>query len=223
MKKNKISENELSKSANVSLRMIKKLKKGVVVGNFNSIERVCKELEISVNQLFMAKKYLSQQEENESLVKIVKHYKNKAKQLYCLMFLIPLVLILLTIFICVKLYQNRDFAYELNGNSQNFAVNHLMFMRDNGYYYLYPGNFEIKNSNISEETIISISLMSEQRLIYSSNRYVRDISIEKKGYNELFPNEVAQNVDNWYFKIEYSINEDIKIELIKLELKDLNK
>ncbi|MBO4246107.1 MAG: helix-turn-helix transcriptional regulator [Bacilli bacterium] len=223
MKQHKISREELATKINVSTRQIKKIENGIITCSYETLEKICNEFNITVNQLVMGKEELTRDEGNESFVKIVKYYKDKAKRLYSLMFLIPVILILISIPIFMFMHENRDLAYELNSDSENFKIEHLMFLRDDGYYYLIPGQLTIKNSEITNDSIADVTLMGGDRLIYSSNRYITESSTEKKGYDELFPKEVVSNIDNWYYKITYSINGKEKTDIIKFNVEDLNK
>ena len=41
--------------------------------------------------------------------------------------------------------------------------------------------------------------------------------MENYGYNELFPKDVVNNLDNWYLEISYKIDDELKTEILKLE------
>lgn len=223
MKQHKISREELGSKINVSTNKIKKYEQGNLNGNIDKVFLLCKELDVSINQLVMGKKKLTNEEVNESFIKILKYQEKKSKRLNILVYIIPLILVILTIPIFMFLHENRDLAYELNSDTENFKIEHCIFIRDNGLYYLIPGQLTIKNSKIKEDNISDVTLMGGDRLIYSSNRYITEISTESKGYDELFPKEVVKNVDNWYYEITYSVNGETKTEIIKFKVDDLNK
>lgn len=223
MKQQKISREELASKINVSSKKIKKYEQGNLNGNIDKVFLLCEELNVSINQLVMGKKELTREESNESLIKILKYQEKKSKRLFKLIYLIPLFLIILSVPIFIFLHENRDLAYELNSDTKNFKIEHLMFLRDNGLYYLIPGQLIIKNSEITNDNITDVTLMGGDRLIYRSNRYITESSTERKGYDELFPKEVVDNVDNWYYKITYSINGEEKVDIIKFNVEDLTK
>ena len=223
MKKKKITSEELASKINVSVRKIKKYEQGKITGSFETTKKICNELGISVNQLVMGKDELTKEEANESLIRILKHYENRSKKILRLWYIVPITLIILFIPIFMFLHENRDLSYELHSKSENFNIEHFLFIRDNGYYYLIPGHLQITNENISEDNITDVALMSDERLIYRSNRFITEISTEKKGYNELFSNEVVKNIDNWYYKITYTINDNQKTEIVKFDVEDLTK
>ena len=223
MKQHKISREELASKINVSTKKIKKYEQGNISGNIDKVFSLCKELNVTINQLVMGKKELTKEEANESLIKLLKYQEKKTKRLGKLIYLIPLFFIILAIPMFMFLYENRDLAYELNSDTENFKIEHLMFLRDNGFYYLMPGQLTIKNSEITDDNITDVTLMGGDRLIYRSNRYIRESSTERKGYDELFPKEVVNNVENWYYKITYNINGEEKTDIIKFEVEDLTK
>lgn len=223
MKQQKISREELASKINVSTKKIKKYEQGNISGNIDKVFSLCKELNVTINQLVMGKKELTKEEVNESLIKLLKYQEKKTKRLNRLFYLIPLLLIILAIPVFMFLHENRDLGYELNADTENFKIEHLMFLRDDGLYYLFPGHFTIKNSEITNDNITDVTLMGGDRLIYRSNRYISELSTERKGYNELFPDEVVKNIENWHYKITYSINGEEKTEIIKFKVEDLNK
>lgn len=223
MKQQKISREELASKINVSTNKIKRFEQGNLNGNIDKVFLLCEELNVSINQLVMGKKELTREESNESLIKILKYQEKKSKRLGKLIYLLPLFFIALAIPVFMFLHENRDLAYELNSDTENFKIEHLMFLRDNGLYYLVPGQLTIKNSEITNDNITDVTLMGGDRLIYRSNRYITESSTERKGYDELFPKEVVNNVDNWYYKITYSINGEEKTDIIKFKVEDLTK
>ena len=223
MKQQKISREELASKINVSTNKIKKFEQGNLNGNIDKVFLLCEELNVSIDQLVMGKKELTREESNESHIKILKYQEKKSKRLGKLIYLIPLFFITLAIPVFIFLHENRDLAYELNSDTENFKIEHLMFLRDNGLYYLVPGQLTIKNSEITNDNITDVTLMGGDRLIYRSNRYITESSTERKGYDELFPKEVVNNVDNWYYKITYSINGEERTDIIKFKVEDLTK
>ena len=44
---------------------------------------------------------------------------------------------------------------------------------------------------------------------------------ENKGYNELFPKEVVNNLNDWYYEIKYKSDDGIKTEILKINNKEI--
>lgn len=221
MKQHKISREELASKINVSTNKIKKYEQGDLRGNIDKVFLLCEELNISINQLVMGKEKLTREEADQSLIKILKYQEKKNKRLIKFTYLIPVLFIILAIPVFMFLHENRDLAYELNSDTENFKIDHLMFIRDNGLYYLIPGQLTIKNTEITNDNISDVTLMGGDRLIYRSNRYITETSTEKKGYDELFPDEVVKNINDWYYKITYTIDGEEKVDIIKFTVEDL--
>lgn len=112
--------------------------------------------------------------------------------------------------------QNKVNIYAIDGESENFYYVNAMFVSSkikNIYVY---GDIESKNSKISIKDITNVALKSGDRLIVASNSLPKQISIENYGYDELFPKEVVDNLDNWYLEITYKDDKETTTEKIKL-------
>lgn len=106
--------------------------------------------------------------------------------------------------------------YTIDGESENFYYVNAMFVSSkikNIYVY---GDIESKNSKINIKDITNVELKSGDRLIVASNSLPKQISIENYGYDELFPKEVVDNLDNWYLEITYKDGKETTTEKIKL-------
>ena len=44
---------------------------------------------------------------------------------------------------------------------------------------------------------------------------------ENKGNNELFPKEVGNNLNDWYYEIKYKSDDGIKTEILKINNKEI--
>lgn len=112
--------------------------------------------------------------------------------------------------------QNKGNIYAIDGESENFYYVNAMFVSSkikNIYVY---GDIESKNSKINIKDITNVALKSGDRLIVASNSLPKQISIENYGYDELFPKEVVDNLDNWYLEITYKDGKETTTEKIKL-------
>lgn len=144
----------------------------------------------------------------------------KETKKYKIMLIVGIVFIIFLatiIFILInKNNQNKVNIYTIDGESENFYYVNAMFVSSkikNIYVY---GDIESKNSNIEIKNITKVALKSGDRLIIASNFLPKQISIENYGYDELFPKEVVDNLDNWYLEITYKVDKDTTTEIIKL-------
>lgn len=128
-----------------------------------------------------------------------------------------LLFVLIVGFLLIVLYstknKNQVKIYSINGESENFYYNNALFISSNVKNIFVYGELEYKTRDIN---ITNVALMSGERLIISSDSLPKGISIENYGYDELFPEEVVKNLDNWYLEITYSNSKETKTE--KLEL-----
>lgn len=116
----------------------------------------------------------------------------------------------------IWVYKNKDFTYELSGESENFSYNTAIFLKAGSEYCFLPGNEEFKNPNIDKNDIISVTLKSNERLIIGTNDFFNQPLIESKGYGELFPEEVVKNVNDWYLEIVYTLDGEVYTEILDL-------
>lgn len=130
-------------------------------------------------------------------------------------------LVILLGFMCIYAVKNRNWIYELYGESETFKYNNSLFVYDGKTYFLTIGNFEIKNHDILKEDIESVKLMCDSRLIIGSDTFVSGIASENKGYNEMFPKEVINNLNNWYYEIKFKENDTVKTEILKVNNKEI--
>lgn len=136
-----------------------------------------------------------------------------------LMIVCGTIIIALIGIILILLNRNNESSvkiYSINGESENFYYANAMFVSSkikNIYVY---GDIESKNSKIGIKDITNVALKSGDRLIVASNSLPKQISIENYGYDELFPKEVVDNLDNWYLEITYKDGKETTTEIIKL-------
>ena len=129
---------------------------------------------------------------------------------------IIIALILTCIFISLNNNEKVD-IYTIGGESENFYYTDAMFITSNIKHIYVYGNISVKGSQIKEDDITYYELNSGERLIIAGSSLPKSISIENAGYNELFPKEVIEDLDNWYLEITYKTdNSETKKEKIKL-------
>ena len=144
----------------------------------------------------------------------MKEFKN-----YKVLLISSLIVIAVFIGVIVVLLnknQNKVKIYTISGESENFYYSNAMFVSsDIKNIYVY-GDIESKSNKIEIKDISKITLKSGDRLIISSSYLPKQISVENYGYDELFPKEVVDNLDNWILEITYKNNKETNTETIKL-------
>jgi len=74
---------------------------------------------------------------------------------------------------------------------------------------------------ILQNDIESVRLMCGDKLIIGADTFISGIEEENKGYNELFPKKVVNNLSDWYYEIKYKSNDGVKTEILKLNNKEI--
>ena len=219
---NHLTHQQLADNINVSSNIIKKLEKGKYTFDTELMVILCNQFNIKWYELLNGHKGTKKEDvKSGELVLINMGKKRRLKKTLLKLCIVPVIIILILSFWWLN--ENKDLGYELTGETENFKYEHILFLRDNGLYYIMFGQCEIKNPDLSKDNITKVTLKSDDRLIISSNTFLTGVSTERKGYDELFPKEVVKNIDNWYYEIEYNINGEIHTDIIKLSNENLTK
>lgn len=130
-----------------------------------------------------------------------------------------LIILLIGLIISFIYFKNNNKVniYKIYGESENFYYSDALFVSSNIKNIYVYGNVQSKTNKVSIDDITKFTFMSGNRLIVSSNSMPRQISVENYGYDELFPKEVVDNLDNWYLEITYKVDKEEFTEKIKLQ------
>ena len=211
-----ITQSELAEKLNVTNKSVSNWENGKNMPDISIMPELCNILDISLNELFNGES----NESDKGLINYLKEENRKKKiKLIGTIGIIFLVIIISLLFIFFINNYNKINGYILYGNSDNFSYKDNLFIESNITNINSYGIFEIKNKDIKEEDILDISFYSKDRLIASrSGNYkgFKGISYEKNGYDELFPKDVRDNIDNWHIEVIYKYNNEEKKEIIKL-------
>ena len=142
---------------------------------------------------------------------------NSKKLLIIVSVVIILTLIGIVLFLLNKNSESNVKIYSISGESENFYYSTAMFVSSNIKNIYVYGDIISKNQKINETDITNYTFKSGDRLIISSSSLPKQISIENYGYDELFPKEVVDNLDNWILEITYKSNKETITETIKLK------
>lgn len=138
--------------------------------------------------------------------------KMKKSNIIVLSFIV-LILFIILVLSFIILNNNKTKVYAISGESKNFYYSNALFISSNNKNIYVYGDLTSKDKNIK---IISVALMSENRLIVKSDSLPQGISIENVGYDELFPKKVVNNLDNWYLEIIFNNDEGENTEKLNL-------
>lgn len=138
--------------------------------------------------------------------------KMKKSNIIVLSFIV-LILFIILVLSFIILNNNKTKVYAISGESKNFYYSNALFISSNNKNIYVYGDLTSKDKNIK---ITSVALMSENRLIVKSDSLPQGISIENVGYDELFPKNVVNNLDNWYLEIIFNNDEGENTEKLNL-------
>lgn len=144
---------------------------------------------------------------------------NRLKNKNILILIIIIVMLLVSCFFTFTNKNEKVDIYTISGESENFYYTDAMFITSNIKNIYVYGNISVKGSQIKEEDITYYELNSGERLIIAGSSLPKSITIENAGYNELFPKEVIEDLDNWYLEITYKVDDELKNEKIELKNK----
>lgn len=212
-----ITQEQLAQLININLETLKKIEKGQAKVTTEIIWDLHKIFDVSVDEILNAQRGKKKKNKHDALVSLLSKEKKKYDKFKRIASAILVFLILITVTIGYLSYKNRDWGYILKGESENFIHDNSIFLYSNGTYYFMFGNFEFKNSSISEDDIVYVELKCGDRLIIGSSDFLSGSTKENKGYDELFPKEVANNVNNWYYEITYIVDGEKTTEILDIE------
>ena len=211
-KKKGVSQEDLAKRMKKSVKKVEKWETGKKIPSILDLEDLCFALDTTLNEL------LGGEKRNMIDDDMIFLYRQQQKKKKLISLCLSIVFILLVVFISLNINKNEKVKiYSINGESEHFYYLNAMFVSSNIKNIYVYGNLESKDEKVKVSDITNIALKSDDRLIIASSSLPKQISVENYGYNELFPKEVVNNLDNWYLQIDYKTDKETKTEIIKLE------
>ena len=213
-----ITQEELATKIGVTDKAISKWENGRCLPDVSLFKPLCKELDISINELLNGEK--DKKEHNEDgYINYVKDNNKKHKKKNITITIVSLIIIVILI---LGIYFINNFGktiiYTLSGESKNFSYTEGLLTISNDKYILSTGTIKIINNEIKTEKILSVRTMYKNEVIasdfYKSGNL---ILIEDVGYNEIFTKEKINNLDEWIIEIIYFQEDEIKEEKIKIK------
>lgn len=205
-RKNKeLTQKELADKLNISEKTVSKWECGKGLPEVSLMQPLCKELDISVNELLNGAK---DPQEDKAIIEYVKYEKKKSKKKIITLTIVSLLLITFILSTIIYFFGNygKTAVYQLYGESKNFHYTDGLFIKSNTKNVLVSGELIIKNSEkLKEEDIISVILKNEDQVIVGGTT---NISIEDNGYNEIFSKEEYLSYDIELNILSYSYKED---------------
>lgn len=226
-KHKKLTQKELADKLRLSEKTISKWECGKGLPEVSLMQPLCKELNISVNDLLNGEK---DTKEEQAIIDYVNYEKKKSKKKIIIITTISILLITFILLTTIYFFNNygKITAYELSGSTENFSLTGALFIKSNQNNVLNTGKLTINNEEIKDEDIKAISLSYKDNIIYAN--YGKDLLSkygtliqESDGYNEYFSEEKINNIEDWTLTIEYVLNEETKQDVIDITTNELLK
>ena len=220
----KMSQTELANKIGVTNKAISKWENGRCLPDVSLFNPLCKELDISVNELLNGAK---DPQEDKAIIEYVKYEKKKSKKKIVTLTIVSLLLITFILSTIVYFFNsyNKIAVYELSGESQNFRYYDGILTKSNMYNILNFGMVESKNEEISLDDITGYELKCGNLRIFSRisdtrGMVMNEINIpimERNGYNDYFSEYKLNNLDKWNLTIHYNYKGDTLTETISIK------
>lgn len=224
-RKNKeLTQKELADKLNISEKTVSKWECGKGLPEVSLMQPLCKELDISVNELLNGAK---DPQEDKAIIEYVKYEKKKSKKKIITLTIVSLLLITFILSTIIYFFNsyNKIAVYELSGESQNFRYYDGILTKSNMYNILNFGMVESKNEEISLDDITGYELKCGNLRIFSRisdtrGMVMNEINIpikERNGYNDYFSEYKLNNLDKWNLTIHYNYKGDTLTETISIK------
>ena len=224
-RKNKeLTQKELADKLNISEKTVSKWECGKGLPEVSLMQPLCKELDISVNELLNGAK---DPQEDKAIIEYVKYEKKKSKKKIITLTIVSLLLITFILSTIIYFFNsyNKIAVYELSGESQNFRYYDGILTKSNMYNILNFGMVESKNEEITLDDITGYELKCGNLRIFSRisdtrGMVMNEINIpimERNGYNDYFSEYKLNNLDKWNLTIHYNYKGDTLTETINIK------
>ena len=183
-----------------------------VIINYNNSIKQAKELE----------QLLKKESVNmNSITDVLTYCQKREKRVFLIGGSIITILLIALIAFGFYSYEHRSFVYLLNANGENFDFSNSVFIKASNKYYLNTGKVVAKDSSIKTDDISIVSLKYNDELIVSSDDLNSKRLTENIGYNELFTKDKVNNIKDWYFEIEYKVDNETKKDILPVTIRNL--
>lgn len=223
-----LTQDELAIKLGVTDRAISHWENGRRLPDYTIIGSLCKELGVTVNDLFngsVIKEKDSSKKSEETLLNVLE-YENKEKKRYKRKIMFSIIITMLIIISSIlSIYfinnYNKIHIYEFSGSNDNFMYSGVLVKTNDVIYYFSNGVYDNHDIDDKNYEVISASLKyKDNRFLGTSSNFVGSFS-EKYGYQEIFRDETLNNLDKWYIEVYYyNDNNEIVSDTFELKYKE---
>lgn len=226
-KNNNLTQKQLADKLSLSEKTISKWECGKGLPEVSLMQPLCKELNISVNELLNGTK---DKKEDKAIIEYLKYEKKKSKNKIIILTIVSLLLITFILSTVIYFFNsyNKIAVYEMSGTSENFSYSNGMLTKSNMYNILYYGKIVSNNDDIKTEDITGYTFKCGNLTIVGGageNAFntLMNPTIEPNGYNEILSSYKLNNLDKWTLTVWYYHNGENKSETINLKNKVIMK
>lgn len=222
----KLKQKDLADKLHISEKTISKWECGKGLPDVSLMQPLCKELNISVNELLNGE---SDNKEEKAIVEYVKYEKKKSNKKVAIITVIAILLITFILSTVIYFFNsyNKIAVYSMTGTGRHFTVEETILTTSNMYNILNPGRIVPTSDEYTNSKIISYQLKCDEITIVGGAGEVTNFTfspiIEKNGYNEVLSPYKIQNLDKWKMVIKYRIKGKVYTETIPLKNKVIMK
>ena len=221
-KHKKLTQTELAKRIGVSNKAVSKWKCGNGIPDYGVFENLCKEFDISVNELLNGEKDMKDDKVIGEYMKI----KGKENRVKIIVILVISFLVVLSSVLGIYFVNSYDKTnmYRLYGSNDDFSYTNGLLVTSNIKNILQTGDLLIKSEDIKEEDIVDrfFAVKIDDKYYKLYNYTGMYLQIEDFGENRVVPIDKVEYVpDSFYLIIEYINNHEIVVDEIKIQSKKI--
>lgn len=222
----KLKQKDLADKLHISEKTISKWECGKGLPEVSLMQPLCKELNITVNELLNGE---SDNKEEKAIVEYVKYEKKKSNKKVAIITVIAILLITFILSTVIYFFNsyNKIAVYSITGTGKHFTVEETILTTSNMYNILNPGKITPLSEEDADSQIISYQLKCDETIIVGGAGEIKNSTfspiIEKNGYNEVISPYKIQNLDKWKMVIKYRIKGKVYTETISLKNKAIMK
>lgn len=221
-KKKKLTQIEFAKKIGVSNSAVSKWETGNGMPDYSVFNNLCKEFNITVNELLAGERNTKDNNVIGEYMKI-KDKKNKFKIIITI--LVSLLIIFCVIFGTFFFNSYKSITmYEFVGANDNFRYDSATYLKSKIKTVFTGGQFRINNPVISEEDILDkkLAIKENDKYYLFGNVTPGSLSYEEYLYGDIFSiAELSHLPNDLYLIVWYRFDGEILYDEIKLEYKEI--
>lgn len=216
-KNKKLTQTELAKRIGVSNKAVSKWECGNAIPDYGVFDNLCKEFDISVNELLNGEKDMK---DDKVIGEYMKMKGNQNRLKIVIVLIISVLVILCVIFGTYFFNSYKSIAiYEFIGENENFRYENATYLESKIKTVFTGGRFRVLNTSITEEDIIDkkLAIKEEDKYYWFGNVYPGSLNYEDYLYGDTFSlGELKHLPNDLYLIVWYKFDGEILYDVIEL-------